>query len=80
MRSEKEKIETALKKMLEFYDCKGQGYELYLPLVGTGRSRAGLSYQESYNLIKKVLLENEGQIQGHITIVVQTEVLRKLRI
>lgn len=66
--------------MLEFYDCKGQGYELYLPLVGTGRSRAGLSYQESYNLIKKVLLENEGQIQGHITIVVQTEVLRKLRI
>lgn len=79
-RSEKEKIETALKKMLEFYDCKGQGYDLYLPLVGTGRSRAGLSYRESYDLIKKVLLENEGQIQGHITIVAQTEVLRKLSI
>ena len=78
--SEKEKIETALKKLLEFYDTKGQGYDLYLPLVGTGRSRAGLSNRESFDLIKKVLSDNEGLIQGHIIIVVQAEVLKKLSI
>lgn len=79
-RSETKKIETALKKLLEFYDCKGQGYDLYLPLIGTGRSRAGLSHQESFDLIKKVLLENEGLIQGHIIIDVEPNLLENLSI
>ena len=79
-RSEQEKIKTALEKLLEFYDCKGQGYDLYLPLMGTGRSRAGLSHQESFDLIKKVLLDNKGLIQGHITIVAEPDVLEKLSV
>lgn len=79
-RSEREKIKTALEKLLEFYDCKGQGYDLYLPLIGTGRSRAGLSHQESFDLIKEVLLNNEGLIQGHIIIDVESSVLEKLDI
>lgn len=79
-RSEKEKIKFALERLLEFYDCKGQGYDLYLPLMGTGRSRAGLSHQESFDLIKKVLLENEGLIQGHIIIDVESTVFEGLDI
>ena len=77
-RSEKEKIKTALKNLLEFYDSKGQGYDLYLPLVGTGRSRAGLSHQESFDLIKEVLQENEGLIQGHIIIDAEPSILENL--
>ena len=79
-RSEKEKIKTALEKLLEFYDCKGQGYDLYLPLIGTGRSRAGLSHQESFDLIKTVLRENEELIQGHILIIAEPNVLEELNI
>lgn len=79
-RSEKEKIKAALEKLLEFYDCKGQGYDLYIPLMGTGRSRAGLSHQESFDLIKEVLRKNEGLIQGHIMIIAEPKVLEELNI
>lgn len=79
-RSEREKIKTALRKLLEFYDCKGQGYDLYLPLIGTGRSRAGLSHQESFELIKNVFLEDKKRIQGRIIIDVEPSVIENLNI
>ena len=78
--SEMEKIKKALECLLSFYDIRGQGYQLYLPLMGTGRSRAGLSHQESYDLIKKVLLDNERLLQGHITIVAEPRVFENLSI
>lgn len=49
--SSKENIQKAINNLIDYYDQKGQGYNLYLPLIGTGMSRANLSYQESYNLI-----------------------------
>ena len=42
-RSSGPSINTAVTNLLDVYDHCGQGYELYMPLIGTGRSRAGLS-------------------------------------
>lgn len=78
--SEESKIRTSLQNLLKLYDTAGQGYNLYLPLMGTGRSRANLSHQQSYDLIKKTFLENSELIQGHITIVAQSDVYDKLKI
>ena len=76
--STNEEIKTALTELLKIYDNFGQGYPLYIPLFGTGRSRAGLSYQESFDLIKQTLIENKNRIHGHIKIVVVSDVLEEI--
>jgi len=78
--SEEGKIKESLLNLLKLYDTAGQGYDLYLPLMGTGRSRANLSHQQSYDLIKEAFLENARLIQGHISIVAQPDVFEKLKI
>ena len=46
-----------------------------MPLIGTGMSRAGLSYQVSYNLIKECALNMIKTKQGKINIVLLPEVM-----
>ena len=78
--STREEVKTALIKLLEIYDNFGQGYSMYIPLFGTGSSRVGLSYQESFGLIKQTLLENKNRIQGHIKIVVVSKAMKDIRL
>lgn len=73
-------IEEAIDKLLSYYDYNGQGYELYIPLLGTGRSRAGLSYQEAFDLLKRKLIENASSIHGRINIVINTDAAKYLSI
>lgn len=75
-----QKIEMCLEKLIDFYDKFGQGYSLYLPLMGTGRSRANLNHQESFDLIVKTLLNNKYKIQGHIGIVIEQNVFERINI
>lgn len=67
-----------MRELLRLYNEHGQGYPLYLPLIGTGRSRAGLDFQESYDLIITVLEENIDYIQGEITIVIQPNIIQQI--
>ena len=78
--STREEIKTALIELLKIYDNFGQGYPMYIPLFGTGRSRAGLSYQESFELIKQTLVENKNRIQGHVKIVVVSEAMKNIKL
>ncbi len=66
-------IDFAVKKLLEKYNSVGQGYNLYLPLLGTGRSRTGLSIKEAYELLKDAFMARTNMIQGHIIVVVRPE-------
>lgn len=75
--SKLEDIKIAVQNLIEFYDYNGQGYPLYIPLIGTGRSRANLSYQQSYDLIKETLLDNKEHIQGTVNIIALPEVFEK---
>lgn len=78
--STKEEIKKAIIELLKVYDKAGQGYPMYLPLFGTGRSRVGLSYQESFELIKQTLLENKNRVQGHVKIVVVSEAMKDIKL
>ena len=78
--STKEIIKGALELLIDYYDAYGQGDELYLPLVGTGRSRANMTHQESYDLIKRVVSENENKVHGIINILVLPDDYDKIRI
>lgn len=72
-------MHKALLSLLSYYDTRGNGYPLYLPLMGTGRSRANLNYAESYELIKTTMLDNAHLIQGKATIVVTEEAMEEIR-
>lgn len=71
--SKLEYIQTAVNSLLDYYDVNGQGYEMYIPLLGTGRSRAGMSIQESFDLIMYEIAKRYDAFHGKITIVVSND-------
>lgn len=71
--STKENVIRCVKNLLTFYNSNGQGYDIYLTLLGTGMSRAGLSHEESFKTIKSVLMLYAKEIQGVVNIVVYSK-------
>lgn len=71
-------IRQSVIALLKHYDKYGQGYPLYLPLLGTGRSRAALSYVESYALISETMVEHCQYAQGKIFIVATEEAMKEI--
>lgn len=66
-------IENALGSLLSFYDTYGQGRDLYLPLIGSGRSRANMTPLESFNLLRSKLIKDKERIFGNILLVIKPE-------
>jgi hypothetical protein len=66
----KQDITKCVENILDEYNKTGQGVDLYIPLLGTGMSRAGLSLKESVDLILECCKKNEGKIQGDIHLVI----------
>jgi hypothetical protein len=66
-------IRNCVDDLLEFYDKNGQEYPIYIPLFGTGRSRADLNHQQAFKIIKSSILTDEQHLHGTINIVVFTE-------
>ncbi|MBQ6524596.1 MAG: hypothetical protein IJI12_08075 [Atopobiaceae bacterium] len=78
--SSSEDISRAVADLLRFYDSAGQGLDMYLPLLGTGRSRAGLGYQQSLELIVGTCMDNRLSLLGKVTIVASEEAMKELSI
>lgn len=76
--SSAELIEKSIERLLEYYDDVGQGYELFLPLLGTGKSRAQLSSKESCDMIKNTVMKNSNIVNGTINIVVLEKMAHEL--
>jgi hypothetical protein len=68
--STKRNISDSIDDLLDFYDSNGQAEPLYLPLVGTGSSRANLTLQQSFSVIKSCVLTREKAVNGSVNIVV----------
>ncbi len=67
--SSKKDLVNSIEKLVKFYDDYGQRYKMFVPLIGTGGSRAKLSYKESLELIFNTLTKNIEYINGEIYIV-----------
>lgn len=72
-------IRESVLSLLNYYNCYGNGYPLYLPLLGTGRSRAALSFQASFDLILEEMMQNTQLLQGQITIVASKEAMEEIK-
>lgn len=69
----KEQLKQALEKLSVYYDSYGDAHDLYIPLIGTGRSRTSMSLQESYDLITDCYRTNMQRILGNIHIVIHKD-------
>lgn len=67
---EKDEVIKSLRSLLEFYDVNGQGYQMYITLMGTGRSRAGLTHHDSLQTITSLFSLYSEKIHGDINIVI----------
>lgn len=76
--SSRDAIKICVANILEEYDKTGQGAPIYIPLLGTGRSRIGLSYVESIKAIKEECLKHKENIQGTVNIIVYTKNLEEI--
>ncbi len=78
--SSSEDIKASVKNLIEYHNIHGQGYPLYIPMLGTGLSRAGLSYQDSYDIIKETLIGNSTLIQGNVFIIFPHDELSEIKL
>lgn len=76
----KDEFVQCIQNLITFYNQHGQGAPLYIPLMGTGLSRAGLSHEESLNVISNLLKLNGDQIHGEVNIVVFEKDMDKVSI
>ncbi len=66
----KEEVIKCVEKLLDVYDTSGQGYEMFVPLMGTGRSRAELTHCDSLQIMKSIFLLYNERIHGKINITI----------
>lgn len=59
-----------VEKLIEFYDVNGQGYDLYVPLLGTGRSRTGISMEEALQIMVSYFKIYKARVKGKVKIIV----------
>ena len=66
----KKELRDCIELLLDFYDKNGQSIPIYIPLMGTGSSRAGLTHESSLKVIKSCVLTSEEKINGCVNIIV----------
>lgn len=66
----KDELIDCIKSLISFYDKRGQGFKMYLPLMGTNLSRVGLSHKDALNKITTLFKLYNDQIHGEVNIVV----------
>ena len=77
-RSAPEYVESAIRGLLTYYTEKGQGADLYLPLIGTGLSKTGLTNGEAYSIVCRMVI-GEGLLAcGKMTIVLRQDAARDI--
>lgn len=78
--SSKDKLVDVLHKIINFYDKNGQGYSLFLPLMGTGLSRIGIEHEDSLEIIESMFKLHKDKIHGKVNIVVYNKDKDKISI
>ncbi len=66
----KNELIKSIKSLLVFYDERGQGYNLYIPLIGNGLSRTGIDKKEALETLSMMLSLLRKKLQGDVTIIV----------
>ena len=66
----KEELVEIMKKLLEVINQQGQGYECYIPLMGTGLSRSGLDHKQALHYIVSTMELYSEEIYSTLNVVI----------
>ena len=69
----KEELVQTITKLIDFYDQHGNGLDIYVPLMGTGQSRTGLSKEESLEVTTSLFRLYKEKIHGCANIIVYSK-------
>lgn len=72
-RNTKEELVQTITKLIDFYDKYGNGLDIYVPLMGTGQSRTGLSKEESLEVTTSLFRLYKEKIHGCANIIVYSK-------
>lgn len=64
------KLIKTIEKLIEYYDTNGQGYDLYVPLLGTGRSRTDISPEDALQIMVSYFKIYKSKVKGKVKIIV----------
>ena len=65
-----EELRQTIIKLIEFIGNYSQGYDVYIPVMGSGNSRTGIDDQTALELLSSNLKLNRTNLRGKITVVV----------
>lgn len=71
-------VRDAIRSLISFHDCNGQGHDLYVPLMGTGLSRAGMSSRDAYGMLEAEFCSDDAFIAGRVVITVLPDVAAEI--
>ena len=76
----KDELIECIHKIITFYDNFGQGFEMFVPLLGTNLSRVGLSHQDSLTILESMLRMYSNYIHGEVNIIIYSKEKEKVAI
>ena len=76
----KEELLGVITSLIDFYDKNGQGLPIYIPLMGSGISRTGVSPDESLQIISDLLKLNRNKVHGEANVVVYSKMKKQVSI
>lgn len=76
----KEELLSVITAMIDFYDKNGQGLPIYIPLLGSGISRANVTPSESLQVITDLLKLYRDKIHGEANVIVYSKIKNQVSI
>ncbi len=70
----------ALSRLMYFFDKKGQGYDMAMPIMGAGLARLNKGEKELLDLIITLIKIHQNEMRGSIKVIVHKELKSKLSI
>lgn len=66
-----EELRQSMEKLIDYIDRKGQGMDVYMPVMGGGMSRTeGIDDRTALELLKFELLINKDKLHGNVNVVI----------
>ena len=66
----KAELMETIEKLIRYYDNNGQGYDIFIPLLGTGKSRTDISSEEALQIITSYFKIHKDKVQSDVNVIV----------
>lgn len=76
----KAELVNVITDLINFYNKNGQGLPIYIPLMGSGLSRANITPGESLQIITDLLKLNRDQVHGEANVIVYSKIKNQVSI